>query len=133
MTQIKVELTIDATNGQQVDALNLLITALGGPEAKKASTRKSKTETPKSAKAEAEKEASPAKEVVEKEEVKEETPEAASKYTKDDVRGKVSLLQGDHRTAIKEKLTSIGAKNVSLMDDDKVDEFMEFLIGLENE
>lgn len=103
MNTVKIEVSINPNDDKQLKATLAFLKAIGAsaPEvAKKAPVKE-----------EAEKEAEP---VEEKIEIK-------------DVRALLSKKVADHRTEIKEKLTELGANNVTSLDEKHYPAFMDFL------
>lgn len=63
-----------------------------------------------------------------------EEPKAATKASTikvEDIRAELQKKVTNNREAIKEKLTSLNAKNVTVLATDKYEEFMEFLTALD--
>lgn len=129
MTTIKVEVTIDVTQSTQVDALNRLMCAIAGTkenqvpvEAPKSAQKPVKTKTePKPADSEPEK----------TESVEEPKPEAKTSIKIEDVRALLAKKVDNNRPAIKQKLTDLGANNVTSLSPDKYEEFMDYLNSLQ--
>ena len=144
---IKVEAFIDTTDPKQVNALHGLLSAIGScaeaptadpapadpkPEAPAAPAKtkgvaktQSAKEDPKPAAP-----AAPAPEAPAAQAKEEPEPAPAAEIKIEEVREKLQEKVGEHREAIKAKLTELGAPNVSNLDPAKYPEFMDFLNGL---
>lgn len=129
---MKVELYIDSTKPEQVNALSELLNTIGENEGAKQEKRKynkKQTDTPAPA-------PQPKKEDPAPEPTPEPTPEPeapvdeAKTYTIEEVREKLKEKVSEHREEIKAKLGELGAPNVSNLDPEKYTEFMGFLNSL---
>lgn len=137
MSTVKIEAHVDVTNPAQVEALNTFLKSLGGEkqpcETKAALPAKNQKAAAKAAKDVEVKDAevvapeTPAAQAA-AEEAPAENAEAQIKI--EDVRALLSKKVGNHRDAIKEKLTALGANNVTSLDKGKYQEFVDFLNGL---
>ena len=121
---MKVELYIDSTKQEQVNALSELLNTIGkneGAKQEKGKYNKRQTDTPDPA-------PQPKKE--------DSTPEPgapadeAKTYTIEEVREKLKEKVSEHREEIKAKLGELGAPNISNLDPEKYTEFMNFLNSL---
>lgn len=122
---MKVELYIDSTKQEQVNALSELLNTIGKNEEAKQEKRKyNKRQTDTSG---------PAPQPKKKDSTPE--PEApadeAKTYTIEEVREKLKEKVSEHRGEIKAKLGELGAPNVSNLDPEKYTEFMDFLNSLD--
>lgn len=122
---MKVELYIDSTKQEQVNALSELLNTIGKNEGTKQEKRKyNKRQTDTSG---------PAPQPKKKDSTPE--PEApadeAKTYTIEEVREKLKEKVSEHRGEIKAKLGELGAPNVSNLDPEKYTEFMDFLNSLD--
>ena len=111
MKTIEIKVAIDATDPEQVKAACDFLIAVGGlnqPSKKEAAAKPEKGEAA----------------------VK---PEKEEKGTIkiEDIRALLTTKVDNYRSEIKEKLTELGAGNVSTLDKSKYAEFIEFLNGLE--
>ena len=94
--------------------------------------KKQTASKPKTEKVEEEPQPKPEiKEVVEEKPAIEETTNNASEIKISDLRTLLSKKVDEHRDDIKAKLTELGAKNVTTLDETKYGEFYTFLKGLE--
>lgn len=137
MSKIKFEVEIDATNGQHVMAVTNFLQAIGNTAEAATPAPKKETSKPASKPAELPKKETAKTEEVKKEPVKEEKPAEAPKKEKADdgisiteVRTLLATKVNDHRTEIKNQLTKLGATNVTTLDADKYQEFVDFLNSL---
>ena len=123
---IKVEVYVDTTKQEQIEALSSLLFLVGGSEPAQRTDHEPTPEPEKKpsrtrSKKEAEKkdpEPTPAPE------------EEGPKWKVEQVREKLKEKVQDHRDEIKSKLSELGAPNVSSLDPEKYNEFMEFLDSL---
>ena len=118
MDKIKIEAWIDALDSNQVQAAVSFLQSLRPTEL--ASTRPVEKieEKPARKKSKPEKKSVP-------------EPKDEGKITIDQVRKLLSSKVEKHRVALKEKLTELGAPNVTNLNEDKYEEFMEFLNSLD--
>ena len=143
MSKIKFEVEIDATNGQHVLAVTNFLQAIGNtaeaatpaPKQETAKAPAKTAELPKKAKAEEPKKEEPAKEEkpVEAEAPKQEAPKkekAEGGLSITEVRALLATKVTDNRTEIKNKLTALGASSVTTLEEDKYQEFVDFLNSL---
>ena len=136
----KLELSIDLTNKDQVAAFANLFLALAGQTSTTIVVENSSEQTAKEEK----KSMLPNKPAAEPVEQSKEEPKVSSKPTEvnadavsdspeikvEDVRSMLQKKVSNHRDSIKEKLTSLGAANVTALDSSKYKEFMDFLNSL---
>lgn len=106
MSTVKVEVSIDPSNQEQRELLDKLLNAISGTSEAPKKVPTTKKETP---------------EIPTKKKPKEEQLKI------EDVRAKLAEKVNDHREAIKDKLTELGAKNVTSLATDKYQEFLDFL------
>jgi outer membrane biosynthesis protein TonB len=125
----KITAHVDLNDSTQVDALKIFLEALKQepaatekpaaiekPAAKKAAPKKAKKAEPKEEP---------------KEEAKEEAKEEVTSEIKiDDVRTQLSAKVNDNRDAIKQKLTDLGANNISSLDPAHYQELFDYLKAL---
>lgn len=129
---MKVELYIDSTKQEQVNALSELLNTIGENEGAKQEKRKynkRQTDTPDPA-PQPEKEDSTPKPTPEPTPEPEAPADEAKTYTIEEVREKLKEKVSEHRGEIKAKLGELGAPNVSNLDPEKYTEFMDFLNSL---
>lgn len=112
--KIKFEVIIESGDQKHVKAMNAFMkavsdTATAEPEEKKPAGKKPKEEKPA------------------------EAPEPAEEttITVKDLRALISKKVEEHRKEIKAKLEELGANNVSSLEEDDYEEFMEFLNDLD--
>ena len=145
---IKVEVYVDTTKQEQIEALSSLLFLVGGsepaqrtdheptpePEKKPSRTRSKKEAEKKDPEPTPAPEAEPEDKDPEPEtKDPEPTPapeEEGPKWKVEQVREKLKEKVQDHRDEIKSKLSELGAPNVSSLDPEKYNEFMEFLDSL---
>ena len=135
MQKLKINVTIDITNAEQMQAAQMFLAAFSGTSAPVAQQQQPKEEKPKrtrrtKAQIEADKAAKEAAASTPPKEEKENTEEQSGSYTIGQVRTALSEKVNDHRAAIKEKLKELGATKVSTMKEEDYAPFMEFLKGL---
>jgi len=130
---MKVYFDVELDNPLHVKAMSAFFNTLSSSDAKQAKiefpTEKLepkpaapvKTEEPK-------KKVAPPKVKKQAEEPK--TPEKENSYTIDQVRLELSKKVKDHKEQIKNKLTELGAPNVTKLDSEKYPEFVEYLQSL---
>ena len=122
---MKVELYIDSTKQEQVNALSELLNTIGKNEGAKQEKRKynkRQTDTPDPAPQPKKEDSTP----------KPEAPaDEAKTYTIEEVREKLKEKVSEHRGEIKAKLGELGAPNVSNLDPEKYTEFVDFLNSLD--
>ena len=116
MTKIKLTTTFDLDDQNQVDIYRAVSELLTGVPA--SVKKESISEKPKKGKAS-------------KEEPKEEVQEEEEQKIKiESVRALLAKKVESHRTEIKNKLTELGANNVSSLDEKHYPDFVDFLNGL---
>ena len=103
MNQIKIEVTIDASNTDQVAAACAFLQSIGAEPA----------EAPK------------------KTEAKKTEAEAEPKITVESIRALLSTKVSDNRAAIKAKLTELEANNVTSLKEEHYEAFTGFLTALD--
>jgi hypothetical protein len=121
---MKVELYIDSTKQEQVNALSELLNTIGkneGAKQEKRKCNKRQTDTPDPAPQPKKKDSTPEPEA---------PADEAKTYTIEEVREKLKEKVSEHRGEIKAKLGELGAPNVSNLDPEKYAEFMDFLNSL---
>lgn len=134
MSQVKLELVIDASNPSQVEALNSFLRVLGGNVSATQEApvknifaeknQKAAAKKVEDVKVEAPQDVSPAAEATKEETTKE------SGIKIEDVRALLSKKVANHRDAIKEKLTALDANNVTSLDKKHYQAFNDFLNSL---
>lgn len=131
MSQIKLEVAIDVTNPVQVEALNIFLKVLGNnaqtadAPVKTIPASKAATKKVEEIKVEAPEVVSPAAEAAQ-----EEAPKEDSTIKIEEVRALLSKKVANHRDAIKNKLTELGANNVTSLDKKHYQAFTDFLNSL---
>lgn len=123
---MKVELYIDSTKQEQVNALSELLNTIGigkNEEAKqeKRKYNKRRTDIPDPAPQPKKEDSTPEPEA---------PADEAKTYTIEEVREKLKEKVSEHRGEIKAKLGELGAPNVSNLDPEKYTEFVDFLNSL---
>jgi len=121
---MKVELYIDSTKQEQVNALSELLNTIGKNEEAKQEKRKynkRQTDTPDPAPQPKKKDSTPEPEA---------PADEAKTYTIEEVREKLKEKVSEYRKEIKAKLGELGAPNVSNLDPEKYTEFVDFLNSL---
>jgi glucan-binding YG repeat protein len=122
---MKVELYIDSTKQEQVNALSELLNTIGkneGAKQEKRKCNKRQTDTPDPAPQPKKKDSTPEPEA---------PADEAKTYTIEEVREKLKEKVSEHRGEIKAKLGELGAPNVSNLDPEKYTEFVDFLNSLD--
>lgn len=139
MKTIKIEATIDANDLQQVEAAVAFLKSLNGQKVITGETLNldvgSVKEKPVKEKAEKPAKEKPAKAKAKEEVIDDDTDDrgVSVEISIDDVRKVLSTKVKDNRTEIKAKLTELGAPNVTKLDPEKYQEFVDFLNDLDNE
>ncbi len=122
---MKVELYIDSTKQEQVNALSELLNTIGKNEEAKQKERKynkRQTDTPDPAPQPKKEDSTPGPGA---------PADEAKTYTIEEVREKLKEKVSEHREEIKAKLGELGAPNISNLDPEKYTEFMDFLNSLD--
>jgi len=112
----KIQITIDTENQDEFVAFQRFLADLSGNIEVAGKAPKKVAKKAKAAKESKEAEAE---------------AEESSEYSIEEVRVQLAKHVNDHRDAIKKKLTALGAKNVTSLEDAKYPEFMEFLEKLD--
>ena len=107
MKTIEIKVTVDATDPNQIKAINDLFAVIGGIKPTSKKTAKSEKENLKPEK------------------------EDDNVITIEEIRAVLTTKVDNYRSDIKAKLVELGAGNVSTLDKSKYAEFLEFLNGLE--
>ena len=121
---MKVELYIDSTKQEQVNALSELLNTIGKNKEAKQEERKynkRQTDTPDPAPQPKKEDSTPGPGA---------PADEAKTYTIEEVREKLKEKVSEHREEIKAKLGELGAPNISNLDPEKYTEFMDFLNSL---
>lgn len=121
---MKVELYIDSTKQEQVNALSELLNTIGKNEEAKQKERKynkRQTDTPDPAPQPKKEDSTPGPGA---------PADEVKTYTIEEVREKLKEKVSEHREEIKAKLGELGAPNISNLDPEKYTEFMDFLNSL---
>ena len=108
---IEIKLTVDPNNRAQIKALNDFFKASQSQDEAQAPKRKTRAK----------------QETLKEPQDTEEVPDEDLPFTEEQVRAILSTKVKNHREAIKEKLTSLGAKNVSTLAKTKYAGFVKYL------
>jgi len=119
--KIKFEVILETGDAEHVKALNTFMKAVSDEP----TVREEEAPEP-----EPEPEPEPKKGKLKEKKEKEKEPEV-EEITVKDIRALLSKKVEDHREEIKEKLTELGAKNVSSLDEENYEEFVDFLNDLD--
>lgn len=130
MNLVKVEVTVDVTKEDQVEALNSFLTVIGGNEEKpKKAPRKPRAQKPKVEKVEETTEET--KEIVVNDAKEVDNGKDNTSIKIEDIRKLLSEKVKTNRQAIKDKLSELGAPNVTSLDKANYEEFNTFLNSLD--
>lgn len=126
----ELKMSVDTGNEKQVKALIAYLETFIEEPKEETKAQKSAPKKPKTEKAD-----KPAKQKEKAQETATEAREAKTEGARgiqvEDVRAKLSAVVSNHRDAIKSKLTELGAKNLTSLNESKYEEFMDFLNSLE--